>query len=68
MLNPAWFVESVEIEDLPADRKIKKKNKEDKEDKKIERNFYEKHYKVLVRFFSPCRDSYEAKIIVAVLW
>ena len=55
MLNPAWFVESVEIEDLTADRQFmfycERWLAKSKEDKKIERNFYEKDYKVLVRFF-----------------
>ena len=68
MLNPVWFVKRVEIEDITADRQFmfhcERWLAKNKEDKKIERNFYEKDYKVLVRFFSPCRDSYEAKIIV----
>ena len=70
MLNPAWFVKRVVIEGLTAVdsscsivkdgwRKIKKIRKL--------KNFYKKDYKVLVRFFSPCRCLYEAKIIVAVL-
>ena len=73
MLNPAWFVERVAIEDLTADRQYmfycERWLAKNKEDNKIERNFYEKDYKVSVRFFSswPCRDLYEAKLIVAVL-
>ena len=50
MLNPAWFVEKVEIEDLTADRQFlfhcERWLAKNKEDKKIERNFYEKDYKV----------------------
>ncbi|CAB4019689.1 lipoxygenase homology domain-containing 1-like, partial [Paramuricea clavata] len=49
MLNPAWFVERVEIEDLTADRQFlfhcERWLAKNKEDKKIERNFYEKDYK-----------------------
>ena len=50
MLNPAWFVERVEIEDLTADRQFlfhcERWLAKNKEDKKIERNFYEKDFKV----------------------
>ena len=50
MLNPAWFVERVEIEDLTADRQFlfhcERWLAKDKKDKKIERNFYEKDFKV----------------------
>ena len=72
MLNPAWFVERGQIDGLTcSDRQFmfhcERWLAKNKEDKKIERNFYEKDYKVLVRFFSPCRYLYEAKIIVAVL-
>ena len=50
MLNPAWFVERVEIEDLTTDRQFlfhcERWLAKNKEDKKIERNFYEKDFKV----------------------
>lgn len=49
-LNPAWFVERIEIDDLTADRHFmfhcERWLAKNKEDKKVERNFYEKDYKV----------------------
>lgn len=50
LLNSSWFVERVEIEDLTADRHFifycERWLARSKEDKKIDRNFYEKDFKV----------------------
>lgn len=50
MMNPAWYVDRVEVVDMATERKFvfhcERWLAKNKEDKKIERTLYEKEYKV----------------------
>ena len=50
MMNPAWYVDRVEVVDMAMERKFvfhcERWLAKNKEDKKIERTLYEKEYKV----------------------